>query len=187
MCVCVCVCVCLGYVVVFMKTVSYNVRGLGGCEKKVEVRRLLGDKKPFVVCLQESKLGVVDDRQVMAIWGDSSVGYSFQPSRGASGGLLTALDRRFVDVWSTSSFPHVLVIRGRVLETNHEFVLANVYAPYDTTEKQVLWNQLLLFIDNNREVNLCVCGDFNYVRFVNERKGRGVVFCQHDTYIFNKS
>lgn len=44
-----------------MKVLSYNVRGLGGFEKRDEVRRLVNDKHPFVVCLQETKLGVFDD------------------------------------------------------------------------------------------------------------------------------
>lgn len=44
------VCVCLGWIFVLMKIVSYNVRGLGYFEKQGEVRRLVVDKKPFVVC-----------------------------------------------------------------------------------------------------------------------------------------
>ena len=34
-----------------MKIITYNVRGLGGFEKRSEVRRLVVEKKPFVLCL----------------------------------------------------------------------------------------------------------------------------------------
>jgi hypothetical protein len=34
-----------------MKVVSFNVRGLGGDEKRAEVRRLVHEKKPFVLCI----------------------------------------------------------------------------------------------------------------------------------------
>lgn len=68
-----------------------------------------------------------------------------------------------MDVSSTSSFPHVLVIRGRVLKTNEKFVIDDVYPLCDTTAKQVLWDQLSHF-DNNSVANLCLCGDFNSVR-----------------------
>jgi len=34
-----------------MKLVSWNVRGLGGPKKKREVRSLLNEKSPFIVCL----------------------------------------------------------------------------------------------------------------------------------------
>jgi len=102
----------VGWRVFSMKKIFYNVRGLGGFEKRGEVQRLVSKKKPYVLCIQESKLGVVDDMIVSSIWGTSLYGFSFQPSVGASGGLLTVWDRNLIDVWSTSCFDHVLVIRG---------------------------------------------------------------------------
>ena len=36
---------------VLMKILTYNVRGLGGGEKRVEVRRLVCDKNPSVLCI----------------------------------------------------------------------------------------------------------------------------------------
>jgi hypothetical protein len=130
-------------------------------------------------------MSVVDDLLINNIWGCSSVGYSFQPSIGASGGLVSIWDCNVVEVASTTSFPHVLVIRGRVLQTSQEFIIANVYAPCDTAEKQVLWDQLLQFVVNNGDANLCLCGDFNAVRSSEERRGRGYVFRQCDTKFFN--
>jgi len=44
-----------------MKVLSYYVRGFGGGEKRAEVRRLVQDQCPFVLCIQESKLRYVDD------------------------------------------------------------------------------------------------------------------------------
>jgi exonuclease III len=52
-----------------MKVLSYNVMGLGGGEKRVEVRRLVQEKQPFVLCIQESKLMTVSDRLVEAVCG----------------------------------------------------------------------------------------------------------------------
>jgi len=34
-----------------MRVLSYNARGLGGGEKKVEVRRLVQGKSPLVLCV----------------------------------------------------------------------------------------------------------------------------------------
>jgi len=56
-----------------MKVLSYNVRGVGGFEKRAEVRRFTQEKHPFVVCLQESKLGVIDDLTIKSIWGECSL------------------------------------------------------------------------------------------------------------------
>ena len=57
----------VGVVCCTMKIITYNVRGLGGFEKRSEVKRLVSDNKPFVLCLQETKLGVVDDMLVKTI------------------------------------------------------------------------------------------------------------------------
>jgi len=54
------VCVLVGASVFEMKLVSWNVCGLGGFEKRKEVRTLVQDKKPFILCLQETKLQVCD-------------------------------------------------------------------------------------------------------------------------------
>lgn len=59
------------------KVMSYNARGLGCGEKKVEVCRLVNEKHPFVLCTQESKLNVVDDLLIKSIWGDDHCGYSY--------------------------------------------------------------------------------------------------------------
>lgn len=37
-----------------MKLISWNVRGLGGVEKRKEVHKLVGEKHPFILCLQET-------------------------------------------------------------------------------------------------------------------------------------
>jgi hypothetical protein len=81
--------VVLGVGVCVMKIVSWNVRGLGRLDKRNEVRKLVGEKNPFIVCLQETKLQVCDDFMCTSVWGASSFGFSFRPSVGASGGLLT--------------------------------------------------------------------------------------------------
>lgn len=44
-----------------MKIISFNVRGLGGWEKRREVRKLVNEHSPWVLCIQETKLQAVDD------------------------------------------------------------------------------------------------------------------------------
>jgi len=75
-----------------------------------------------------------------------------------------------VGVWSTFSLVNVLVIRNRVIKNGQEFIIANVYAPCGTAGKQLLWDRLLIFIQNNATTNICICGDFNSVRSLEERR-----------------
>jgi hypothetical protein len=72
-----------------MKIVSWNVRGLGRVDKRNEARKLVREKNPSIVCLQETKLQVCDALLCASIWGNTPFGFSFRPSDGASGGLLT--------------------------------------------------------------------------------------------------
>jgi exonuclease III len=40
-------------ILVVMKIISWNVRGLGGHEKRREVCQLMRNKQPFIFCIQE--------------------------------------------------------------------------------------------------------------------------------------
>jgi hypothetical protein len=43
-----------------MKIVSWNIRGLGRVDKRNEVRKLVQEKSPLVVCVQETKVQTCD-------------------------------------------------------------------------------------------------------------------------------
>jgi len=121
-----------------MLVLSYNARGLGGGEKRVEVQNLVRDKHPYMLCIQESKLSAVDYVLIESIWGDAPFAYSYQPSMGASGGLITVWDSTRVVVWSCMSLAHVLVMKGTIIQTSEDFVIVNVYAPCDAMAKTAL-------------------------------------------------
>ncbi|GAU36101.1 hypothetical protein TSUD_277120 [Trifolium subterraneum] len=105
------------------KIISWNVRGLGGLEKRKEVR-----------------------------------------------GLLTIWDSSEVEVWSSENRDHVLRCHGRFTKSGEEFVVANVYAPYDDGAKLGLWGSLSARIQSMGRRRLCVCGDFNAVKLIDERR-----------------
>jgi len=169
-----------------MKIITYNVRGLGGGEKRAEVRRLVNEKKPLVLCIQETKMEFMNEQLVKALWGDDVHNYSYQPSVGAFGGLVTVWDVSRIDVTSSFSFSHVLVIKGKDLLAGEDFIICNVYAPCDLVAKNMLWGNLLLHVQNNSDVCICVCGDFNSMCSIDERKGRAVAFRHPDAEVFNK-
>jgi len=62
-----------------MKVLFYNVRGLGGGEKRAEVWKLVNEKQPTVLCIQESKWQVVTDVMIKNIWGDVPCHYCNTP------------------------------------------------------------------------------------------------------------
>lgn len=156
-----------------MKIITWNVRGLGGFQKRREVSNLVREKNLFILCLQESKLSVVNDIVCKGLWNDNHVDFSFQPSSGASGGLITQWNCEEVEVWSSFNFDHVLGIQGQFVKSGDKFTILNVYAPCDFNRQQVLWHNISARLTSLLEENVCVCGDFNAVRCPEERRSVG--------------
>ncbi|MCI48582.1 cytochrome P450, partial [Trifolium medium] len=94
--------------------------------------------------------------------------FSYRPSVGASGGLLTLWDE--VEVWSSEGREHVLWCHGQFTKSGEEFSVTNVYAPCDPGAKQKLWDSLSVRIQTLGRSRVCVCGDFNAVGSIEERR-----------------
>ncbi|KEH15970.1 endonuclease/exonuclease/phosphatase family protein, partial [Medicago truncatula] len=89
--------------------------------------------------------------------------------------ILTLWDTSEVEVWDSRMLASSLIIHGRFVKSGCEFFIANVYAPCDSIGRQALWLHLGDIINNNKEDNWCVCGDFNAIRSLLERKSRAWV------------
>ncbi|PNX88720.1 cysteine-rich receptor-like protein kinase, partial [Trifolium pratense] len=135
---------------------------------------------------RETKLQSCDDSICSTLWGNSSHGFSYRPSVGASGGLLTLWDTAEVTVWSSESFENVLWCHGLFVRTGEEFYLANVYAPCDSRAKQVLWDSLSVKIQALGRSRVCICGDFNAVRSLDERRSANEGYRPSDHTPFNR-
>jgi len=155
-----------------MKIISINIRGLGAVVKKREIRRLVVEKKPTVLCIQETKLEVVDEFLCRSLWGTDPMSFSFKSSVGASGGIITVWDPSLVDVWLSVNIANCLIIKGTLLQNNEVFCLANVYAPCEGKGRQDLWDALTNLFQLHSEAAWCFLGDFNAVRSSDERRGR---------------
>ena len=56
-----------------MKIISWNVRGLNVQDKRLRVRNLISKWGPDVVCLQETKLGLINIAVIRSLWGNQHV------------------------------------------------------------------------------------------------------------------
>lgn len=124
----------------------------------------MGEKSPFILCLQETKLAVCDVSLCNSLWGDSSYAFSYRPSVRASGGMSIMWNSVEVEVWSSVSQDYMLQVHGRFIKTNEEFYLFNIYAPCEASAKKDLWAALTMRLHLLRGEKVCVCGDFNAVR-----------------------
>lgn len=77
-----------------MKIISWNIRGLGGKQKRRLIKELLGIESPDLVVLQETKKEDINIKLMGSIWGSRFKEWSFLPSVGRSGGILIVWDVR---------------------------------------------------------------------------------------------
>ena len=80
-----------------LKIISWNVRGLNEQDKKLRVRNLIRKWGPDLVCLQETKMGLINRAVIRSLWGGQHVDWSYLGSCGASGGVLLMWDTRVVN------------------------------------------------------------------------------------------
>lgn len=121
-----------------MKLISYNIRGLGGLAKKIEVKRLIQKQKPDLISIQETKMEVVDVNHSATIWGSFDCDFTFSTSIGRSGGLLTIWDNSVLSIQRKYTKENYLILEGEWGEGKHPVIIVNVYAPCDARRKQSL-------------------------------------------------
>ena len=160
-----------------MNIVSYNVRGRRRGVKWGAIRRLVRNQKVDMICIQETKRESIDKATCHALWGDSDIGWEFQPAINTAGGLLC--------VWSQQAFKlerkevgsGFILLEGVWLKENQKTSVVNIYSPCDSQQKRIQWDSLKQLRQLDPEGLWCFMGDFNSIRHHSERDGvsyRGV-------------
>lgn len=78
--------------------VCWNVRGLNNPAKRKAVKEFLATTKINIVCLQETKMDVIDNFVVMQCLGPSFDGFAYLPAVETRGGILLAWDSSVIDL-----------------------------------------------------------------------------------------
>jgi hypothetical protein len=150
------------------KIISWNVRGMNEYEKRIKIRRRLREWKADIVCLQETKMEVINAEVVRSVWGCVHVDWIYLGARGASGGILLMWDRRVVEKIEDCVGRFVVACLFRSVTENWEWAFAGVYGPNDDGARSILWDELSGLM-NVWEKPWCIGGDFNVVRHSGEK------------------
>lgn len=70
------------------KIVSWNIRGLNETNKRSQIKNLLQEWKPDIVCFQETKLKFISRRLIQSLWSCPYVYWIYLALYGASRGVL---------------------------------------------------------------------------------------------------
>jgi exonuclease III len=79
------------------KIIVRNVRGLNAFKKRLRLMGLLKEWKVDIVCLIETKMGVITWEVVHSFWRGQHVDWIYKGAVGASGGMLLMWGKRVVE------------------------------------------------------------------------------------------
>ncbi|XP_026419559.1 uncharacterized protein LOC113315502 [Papaver somniferum] len=149
---------------------SWNVRGLRSRAKRAAVQQVIRMHNPTIIILQESKMPVVTNSDIADICGSRSMGWTYQPSHGASGGIIIIWKPSLVEVLSSLEGEFTLSIECRFIADGFHFFLTGVYGPNKVAIRKYFWRELH-YIRGLWEIPWVIEGDFNVIRRCEEKNG----------------
>ena len=80
-----------------LKILFWNVRGLHGRDKRLQIKNRIRMWRADIICIQETKVELITRGFVRSLWRCHYVDWVYLGSLGASGGILVMWDRRVVE------------------------------------------------------------------------------------------
>ncbi|XP_071695781.1 uncharacterized protein [Rutidosis leptorrhynchoides] len=137
-----------------MIILSVNIRGLKKKGMVGWLHSLCATHHPYILALQETMCEEIADRFVEFLWGSPNFRYIQKSANGRSGG---------------GEGEFFLAVKGKIKGDSQDTIVVNVYEPHEDIKKRLFLESLenLMNYDNESWV---LCGDFNEVRNIDERK-----------------
>lgn len=141
-----------------IKILNWNVRGLNGKDKRLAVRQSILLEKSDVVCLQETKLNVINNTLVSQICGGRFKEFVYLEADGTKGGILLAWNARKYKLLHSSKGVYTVTTK-----LEHNGVECQISAVYGPTSAQLRRNFFLEIQDSQPPDGIpwLLCGDFN--------------------------
>ncbi|KAG6644832.1 hypothetical protein CIPAW_08G080100 [Carya illinoinensis] len=124
------------------KIITWNVRGLNECNKRLRIISLLQMWKGDLVCLQETKLRYIDRKIVRSLWGCPYVGWTYLASLGASCGVLLMWDKRVVEASEECIGEYTVASLFKNVVDGWEWGFVGIYGPNVDRDRRRLWEEL---------------------------------------------
>lgn len=112
-----------------LRILSWNIRGAVDHAHRVNLKIMIQDTHPLLICLQETKCSGWDKFIKASLWGEEDQGWIHTPSSGLSGGLLTSWDKSSIEYCSHQCGRYFIRFDDKMIATGQLFSCFNVYAP----------------------------------------------------------
>jgi mannosylglycoprotein endo-beta-mannosidase len=154
------------------QVLSWNPRGLNDPAKRNAVREFVESIHANIICLQETRLNVIDRFLVMQILGPSFDGFSYLPAIETRGGILSAWDSSAIQISHLVMDSFALTGQVHTRDNNNWWIMV-VYGPPDNDRKVQFLQEL-----SERRM-LChgpwmLVGDFNLILRVSEKNNENL-------------
>ena len=127
------------------------------------------NQKPDLVCLMETKVKEMLVQMVNCVGVGRFLNWVSVDARGAVGGLLLFWDNRVLEKLEVESGWYSISIRFKNCADGFTWIFSGVYGPVIGSEKEDFWEELGA-IRGLWEDPWCIRGDFNAIRFQEERR-----------------
>lgn len=145
---------------------SWNVRGLNAQARRDNVRTLVDDIRPSIVCLQETKLDVISEFLVFSLLGRDFVDFAYLPASSTRGGILIAGRRGSVSLSNVLvgcySVTVAVEAAANTADGDGKWWLSTVYGPQDDRAKGIFLEELEAIRDTCSGP-WAITGDFNLI------------------------
>ncbi|PNT63325.1 hypothetical protein BRADI_4g14215v3 [Brachypodium distachyon] len=165
------------YVVMSIHNVNllcWNVRGLNNPARRSAVCDIIRDTHATVVCIQETKLQLVDGRLIRDILGPKFCNnFATLPSAGTRGGMIMAVSDDYFMLSDIHLTTHSITATVTMRSEGIPWSLTSVYGPQSDAEK-------LLFIDELRllqpvvKAEWVLMGDFNLITKATDKNNTNI-------------
>jgi exonuclease III len=141
--------------------IIWNVRGSNSRARRDVVRMMVVDERPSVICLQGTKLHVLNDYNMLQLLGHD-FDYAFLPSIHTRVGILIAWSRSSRSLSSVATESHSITAMLRHINLGLDWWITSVYDPTVDIDKPTFLSELRGTRESRPGLWL-VCGDFNMI------------------------
>lgn len=153
---------------------NWNLRGLNNPARRLVLRNIVSQQKATIVCIQESKLAMVDNNMIVEAFGPQFANnFCFLPSDGTRGGVIVAASADYFDLSASSYTLHTVSAKITMRATGKAWSITAVYGPQSDEDK-------MMFIEELKSLRGTVLpqwlllGDFNLLVKESDKSSRNV-------------
>ena len=143
---------------------NWNIRGINAQDKWLAIRQKVEESAAGVVCIQETKRELFGSRYLKQFCPKRLNKFDYQPSVGASGGLLVVWNDSLFSGETISKNTFSISIRFTPKLSSDTWTLSNIYGPCLSADRVIFMD----WFSNIQIPDDCIwlmLGDFNYIRY----------------------